>query len=98
MPIASQRLGQIAVAAIALGTLHIPVLVGQEVSAKALYDQAGAALDAGDNARAVQLYQQVLKQRPDSIEARANLGAALAHEGRYDEAIEQYRRALAHDP
>jgi tetratricopeptide (TPR) repeat protein len=32
------------------------------------------------------------------FEARANLGAALAHEGRFDEAIAQYRLALSSAP
>jgi len=63
-----------------------------------LYDQAGKALDAGDTAQAIKLYEELLQQLPDSIEARTNLGAALAKEGRYDEAQRQYRQALAHDP
>jgi len=48
-----------------------------------------------------QLYreaQEFLKAHPDSVEARANLAVALARLGRYDEAIDNYKLALARDP
>lgn len=32
------------------------------------------------------------------VEAKANLGAALSHEGHFDEAIVQYRSALSSSP
>jgi Flp pilus assembly protein TadD len=32
------------------------------------------------------------------VEARTNLGVALAHEGRYSEAVAEYREALKRDP
>ena len=70
----------------------------QQPSPQDLYDRAGKALDAGDTAQAIKLYEELLQQLPDSIEARTNLGAALAQEGRYDEAQQQYRLALARDP
>ena len=70
----------------------------QQHSAQDLYDRAGKALDAGDAAQAIKLYEELLKLVPDSIEARTNLGAALAQEGRYDEALQQYRQALSRDP
>ena len=35
---------------------------------------------------------------PDSLQARSNLGAALARAGRYDEAIAEYDRALSKSP
>jgi tetratricopeptide (TPR) repeat protein len=78
-----------------VGTLP---LAGRQVSSQALYDQAGQAFDAGDTAKAIKLYEELLQQAPNSVDARINLGAALAHEGRYDEAIQQYRTALSHDP
>jgi tetratricopeptide (TPR) repeat protein len=53
---------------------------------------------AGDLMGAIQAYERVLALDPDRIEARSNLGAALAHLGRYDEAVEQYRRVLDKDP
>ncbi len=50
---------------------------------------------SGDIAGAIKEYQAILAVRPDWIDCRSNLGAALAHEGRYREAIDQYSRALA---
>ncbi len=64
----------------------LPHLDCRELSPEALYDQAGRALDAGNAALAVKLYEELLRNAPDWIEARTNLGVALAQEGRYDEA------------
>jgi len=70
----------------------------QQASPQDLYDRAGKALDAGDAPQAIKLYEELLQEIPDSLEARTNLGAALAQVGRYDEALLQYRKALSHDP
>ena len=48
----------------------------------------------GDFPGAVRDYRKVLALRPDMLEAKVNLGAALAHLGQYDEAIALYRSAL----
>src|ERR1044071_9491085 len=56
--------------------------------------QAIAMHQAGDMEGAIRHYREYLQQRPNSIEARSNLGAALAKTGRFEEAIEQYNRAL----
>ena len=63
-----------------------------------LFSEAVEAQRRGDDATAVRDYQQLLKLAPDAVEVRANLGAALAHMGRYDDAITQYRAALAKLP
>ena len=47
---------------------------------------------------AIRYYREYLKQRPDAVEARSNLGAALSKSGRFDEAIDEYNRALQQDP
>src|SRR5664279_4594984 len=60
-----------------------------------LFHDALAAQQRGDDALAVRKYQELLKRYPDSLEVRANLGAALARLNRYDEAIEQYSAVLA---
>jgi Flp pilus assembly protein TadD len=60
-----------------------------------LFRDAVAAQMRGDDATAISKYQSLVKIRPDVVEVRANLGAALARQGRLDEAIEQYRAALA---
>jgi tetratricopeptide (TPR) repeat protein len=50
---------------------------------------------AGDFAGAVREYQAFLKRQPEAADVRSNLGAAYVRLGRLDDAIEQYRRALA---
>lgn len=67
-------------------------------SADSLYKDAGEAFDRGDVEQAIALYQKLVEMRPESVEARTNLGVALAHVGRYDDAIAQYREALKYDP
>jgi len=63
-----------------------------------LFHDAVEAQRRGDDATAVRDYEQLLKLAPDAVEVRANLGAALAHIGRYDDAIAQYRAALVKLP
>jgi len=70
----------------------------QNTSPEQLFRDAVAAQQRGDDATAIRKYQELLKLRPDVMEAHANLGAALARAGRLDEAIEQYRAALAKSP
>jgi tetratricopeptide (TPR) repeat protein len=70
----------------------------QTASPEQLFREAVAAQRSGDDATAIRKYQELLKVRPDVMEARANLGAALARAGRFDDAIEQYRAALAKSP
>jgi tetratricopeptide (TPR) repeat protein len=52
---------------------------------------------SGDIEGAIRDYQAYLALRPERVEARSNLGAALGRLGRYGDAIEQYKRALALD-
>jgi tetratricopeptide (TPR) repeat protein len=52
----------------------------------------------GDVEGAISGYRQYLEAHPDSVEARSNLGAALARAGRYEEAIAEYDRALSKHP
>src|ERR1700743_1134720 len=67
----------------------------QSTDPQQLFRDALAAQQRGDDALAIAKYREILKHYPDSVEVRANLGAALAKLNRYDEAIEQYRAALA---
>jgi len=53
---------------------------------------------SGDMAAAISEYRNYLAQVPDSIMARSNLGAALAHSGQFEEAIVEYRKALDLQP
>src|SRR5437588_3575229 len=55
------------------------------------------AIDAhrsGQYDSAVSSYQACLAAQPGNLEARSNLGAALAHLGSYEEAVQQYKIAL----
>jgi tetratricopeptide (TPR) repeat protein len=74
------------------------VMLAQAPGAEQIFRDAIAAQQRGDDATAIAKYQELIKLRPEVVEVRANLGAALAHAGRYDEAIEQYRVALAKLP
>ena len=67
-------------------------------NAEQLFRDAVAAQKRGDDGTAIRHYREVIKLRPDVLEARANLGAALAHAGRFDEAIAEYRLALEKAP
>lgn len=60
--------------------------------------QAVEAHRGGDIDKAVRLYKEFLKVRPNSLEAHSNLGAALARQGLYEDAISQYRDALKLSP
>src|ERR1017187_2372541 len=71
------------------------VACAQSTNPQQLFRDAVAAQQRGNDALAVRKYQELLKSYPDSLEVRANLGAALAKLNRYDEAIEQYRAVLA---
>ena len=60
-----------------------------------LFQAAAQAQQSGDYSTAISDYQKFLKLEPRVPEAHANLGAALVHEGRFDEGIAQYKLALA---
>jgi tetratricopeptide (TPR) repeat protein len=53
---------------------------------------------AGDFSGAINEYRVALALDPSNVEARSNLGAALAHLGHYEEAIDTYRQALQNFP
>ncbi len=70
----------------------------QQPTPEQLFHDAVAAQGRGDDTIAIRDYRELLKIRPDVVEVRANLGAALAHAGRFDEAIVEYKIALAKAP
>jgi tetratricopeptide (TPR) repeat protein len=53
---------------------------------------------AGDWEGAIREYRAYLKESPENVMARSNLGAALSRLGRYEEAIAEYSHALKTDP
>ena len=79
---------------VALALLSCIAMLAQTQDPARMFQDAVAAQKRGDDATAIRLYTELLKIRPDVIEVRANLGAALARENRFDEAIEQYKMVL----
>ena len=81
-------------------SLLASTLCGQQpaASSDALLQHAITLHQAGDLDAAIGAYREYLAAEPDSVQARSNLGAALARTGRYDEAIAEYDRALRKSP
>jgi len=64
---------------------------------RALFAEAVRLHQARDLDAAAEAYGRFLEQQPRNVEALSNLGAVLAAQGRYEEAIARYRAALAVD-
>lgn len=73
-------------------------VIAQAQSPQELVQDAINKQKAGDLNGAVREYEQFLKDHPDVAAIRANLGAALAGLGRYEEAIKEYKIALKLSP
>jgi tetratricopeptide (TPR) repeat protein len=69
-------------------------LLAQEPDLGALLSRAVVLHQSGDLEGAAALYVQILREVPDAVRVRSNLGATYAGLGRFDEAIEEYRKAL----
>ena len=82
----------------AVSLLCATVGAGQQATPEDVFRQAQAAQQRGDQAAAVQMYQELVRQHPEIVAAHANLGVALSALGRFDEAIEQYQFALSEAP
>ena len=67
-------------------------------SAHTLLARAEKALKVGDNAEAVDLYEQFLSIVPGRADALNAIGVALYNLGRYQEAEQRYREAIDLDP
>jgi tetratricopeptide (TPR) repeat protein len=63
-----------------------------------LFDEALLHHQAGRLPEAERLYRQILILKPDDLKTLNNLGGALRHLNRFDEAIVYLRRALALKP
>jgi tetratricopeptide (TPR) repeat protein len=66
----------------------------QQANPDQLLNSAIDAQQRGDFATAIQEYRELLKHRPNDVEAKVNLGAALVHEGQFDAGIAMYKSAL----
>ncbi len=74
--------------------LFVSVSSAQQRDPGRLLSDAIQAQQRGDYQSAITGYRELLALRPDNVEAKVNLGAALAHVGQFDEAIALYRSAL----
>ena len=87
-------IGIVAVALAILGWLLVAYLRSPDrISA-----QADAALDSGENARALALYDKVIRLAPQNRFAYANRAEALRRLSRTDEALASINKALDFDP
>lgn len=59
---------------------------------------ADAAFDAGDTARALPLYDEILAANPGDVNALLRSGKLLSWDRKYDEALARYDRALTREP
>src|ERR1700722_5182830 len=83
-----------AVLALILLTFFPAAARAQEPNPDQLLSRAIEAQQHGDYQSAIRDYRKLLELRPNTIEAKVNLGAALAHVGDFDGAIAMYRSAL----
>lgn len=79
---------------IALVLLPFGALLGQSTAPDQTLSRAIQEQQKGDLTAAIRDYRAVLEVRPETLAARVNLGAALAHAGQVDAAIAQYQAAL----
>jgi Flp pilus assembly protein TadD len=76
--------------------IAIALLAGRRAAADTA--AADAAFDAGDNTRALALYDEALAANPADVHALVRSGMLLSWERRFEEALARYDRALAIDP
>ena len=84
-------------AALLFCLLFPAVVAAQKADPDQLFKQAIDEQQHGDFSAAIRDYRKVLELRPTEIQAKVNLGAALAHAGQFDEAIAMDRSALTGD-
>jgi tetratricopeptide (TPR) repeat protein len=77
--------------------LLVLLLLGA-LPARADLVEADAAFDAGDHARALALYDDVLRESPDAVPALVRSGMLLSWDKKYPEAIARYDHVLRLEP
>ena len=82
----------------AVAIVAFAICASAQNSPQEIMDKALAAQKAGQFDDAVRLYRLLLDKYPRIPEIRSNLGAALAGEGRYTEAVTEYQRSLQLKP
>jgi tetratricopeptide (TPR) repeat protein len=85
-----------------LATLFVLVLAhgvfAQAPDPQQLFQEAAEAQQHRDAALAVRKYQELLRLHPEVLAAHANLGLVFDSLGRFDEAVAQFRAAVALAP
>jgi tetratricopeptide (TPR) repeat protein len=83
---------------LALLVLSVFAFASEPEAPEKLLQRAISEHQTGNTAAAIRDYRSYLKLRPDAVDARSNLGAALASTGNYTEAISEYQEALKGSP
>jgi tetratricopeptide (TPR) repeat protein len=81
----------------ALGALFAGRAFAQDPAVDQAFERATQHHQNGDLQGAIQAYLAILEKYPARVDVRSNLGAAYSALGRYEDAIEQYKRALVID-
>jgi tetratricopeptide (TPR) repeat protein len=81
-----------------IALLALAAWAQQPPTVDALLRHAIQLHQAGDIEGAIREYRAYLKEAPQNVMARSNLGAALARAGHYEQAIAEYKQALAKEP
>ena len=80
-----------------LGGVFAGSAAGQDSAVEREFERAAQLHQSGDLQGAVRGYLAILANNPARVDVRSNLGAAYSALGRYEDAIEQYKRALVID-
>ncbi len=81
-----------------LGALSAGRVFAQDPAVDQAFERATQHHQSGDLQGAIRGYLAILEKYPARVDVRSNLGAAYSALGRYEDAIEQYKRALVIDP
>lgn len=90
-------LGAAAVAAVAFSAPAAWAIAGVDFPSHTT-EEAQAAVDAGDFAKAVDMLEEILKFEPDNPEVSNLLGYSKRNLGDFDAAMASYNKALSIDP
>ncbi len=80
-----------------VGVFSAPAAAQRADSVEQQFERAVQLHQAGDLQGAVRAYHAILSTHPARVDVRSNLGAAYSALGQYEQAIEQYKRALVVD-
>src|ERR1051326_9044993 len=98
MAIKKRRRGAVVLISIfALGTLLAERVSAQDTAVDQAFERATQSHQNGDLEGAIRGYMAILEKYPARVDVRSNLGAAYSALGRYEDAIQEYKRAIVID-